>query len=309
VFLLLGDPTDPCLTATRGVLVARGRACAIVGNPFAHPSRTIWRFGTHYSDSRFMSGRPLFDDDDEESLEGVLVRWLAPSASPTEEWRAEDLAYNHSETQAAVLGWLWGLGCPVIDRPPAWLWYHAKPPISVWGHLLRDCGLPPLDAILTDDTAQIEALLRSHGGVAYSPLTGGGVRHLAGPAEAEQLARLVQLTPLHLTPPHLGAWRACLIGGRVVWDDGTPAEAQAHDGRLQSFASAAGISFVELIIAPLGSTGQNGPRTVDVQPLVRFTLFGTKAQSAIAVALADALLAAAGTSPLPADGAATGAPR
>ena len=85
---------------------------------------------------------------------GVLVRstgWLDPTG-----WAPADHAYMQSETQAALLACLTGLSCPVINRASASLWYRPRNPLLGWLPLLRRCGLPAPETILTDDPATFQ---------------------------------------------------------------------------------------------------------------------------------------------------------
>ena len=86
------------------------------------------------------------------------------------------------------------------------------------------------------------------------------------------------MMPLRLTELHEGAWRGCVAGPRVVWDDGT-ASGREFNSRLRAFSAAAGLAFVEFIIA-----ADETPRVVDVDIRPRFELFGEAAQWAIAEA-------------------------
>src|SRR5262249_10859845 len=150
---------------------------------------------------------------------------------------------NCAEAQAAMLGWLWGLPCPVINRVPAWLWYGTQRPIISWGSLLRRCGLPPLDSVITDCAKEISRFLSQHGGAAADQLTGTGDRYLAQEADTQRLTDTARMMPLRLTKLHEGAWRVCVAGPRLVWDEGTPTEARLFDSRLRDFSVAAGLAF------------------------------------------------------------------
>lgn len=277
MFLLLGAAADPLLLAVQDLLSAAGRTAETVGNPFADPRRTSWRLDQVGGRTWRAVGIPI---------EGVLARDVA--VADPEGWRSEDLAYNRAETQAAVLGWLWGLGCPVIDRLPPWAWHRGRPAVHAWAAELARCGLPPLDRAVTDDPAAIEAALQETGGAVLEPLL-GGTPHLAPLTALDGLLRLARHAPLHLVAPHGGAWRACVVEGHVVWDDAADPGSRALDQQLAAFARAVDLACVELVVAP---TAQ-GPRTIGVEPRVRFALFGPAARAEIAQRVAGALLARA----------------
>jgi hypothetical protein len=279
VFLLLGSHDDPCLHAVRSVLAARSYDSVIIRHPFTAPACTAWHFDVTRSDTTItIAGESIF-------AEGVLVRdcHVSPPETP-ESWTQEDLLYNQAEAEAALLGWLWGLPCPVIDRMPAWLWYGTQRLVISRGPLLRRCGLPPLDSVITDCADEISQFLSRHGGAAGEQLAGTGNRYLAQEADTQRLTDTARMMPLRLTELHEGAWRGCIAGPQLVWDDGTPTEARLLDSRLRAFASAAGLSFVEFIV-----TSGETPRIVDVDARPRFGLFGEAAKRAIVEGLVEAL--------------------
>jgi hypothetical protein len=286
MLLLLGQPDDTCLLAVEAALRERGRAGAIMSSPFARPGRASWSFPAS-SGCHIMlrtGSRPI-------PVEGVLCRGIGLSAAPSSDgpgWTMEDLAYMRAEADAALLGWLSGVPCRVVDRLPAWLCYNVRPAVLGWAMTLAECGLPPLDAVTTDDSAAITALLEAPGaGAAWVPFTGAGARYMAGAASLPGLTETARLTPLHLSALHDGAWRACVLGARdVVWDDATPHNATALDPLLRRFAAAVALDAVELVMtaAPPGLA-----RTVEVSARPNFEAFGPVARVKIAAGLAKLL--------------------
>ena len=117
MFILLGASDDPCLLAVGRSLARQRRGARILAHPFMDGASSAWRFdGTHSQAMLTIDGRPV-------ALDGILAaRHRAPQLAPSEPWSQTDLLYNHAEAEAALLGWLWGVPCPVIDRWPAWLW-------------------------------------------------------------------------------------------------------------------------------------------------------------------------------------------
>jgi hypothetical protein len=279
MFILLGSPDDPCLTAVGRALEARSREALILSHPFLDPASTTWRFDSVRSESVLkIGGEPI-------PAEGVLVA-RRPARHPvdSDEWSRQDWLYNEAEAEAALLGWLWGLPCPVIDRQPAWLWYHTRRSVLVWGPLLRQHGLPPLDGVITGCGEQLSRFLKRQGGAAIEQTQGDGARQIVHESDAVPMAEAARIAPLRLTGLHEGAWRASIAGRRLVWDDATPAEAQDISPRLCAFAAAAGLAFAEFIVTS-GST----PRMVEIAHRPRFELFGARARSEIAEGLAEAL--------------------
>ena len=278
MFLLLGASDDPCLVAVTGALAARSREALIIRHPFMDQACAAWRFDNERSDTSLtIGGKQIVVD-------GVFAaRRATQPTAPAEQWSQADLLYNQAEAEAALLGWLWGLSCPVIDRLPAWLWYRTRRPMLAWAPLLRQAGLPPLDSIISGDARALAQFMQRQGGGAMESLA-AGTRQLVDESEAAQISATAPMAPVRLTELHQGAWRACLVGPHLIWDDGTPRQARNLSPKLRSFAASTGLSFLEFIV-----TSGDAPRMVDIDVRPRFELFGPDAQGAIADGLADAL--------------------
>jgi hypothetical protein len=278
MFLLLGAPDDPCLVAVTGALAARSREALIIRHPFMDQASVAWRFDSERSDTSLTIG------GEQIVVDGVFAaRHAAQPEAPDEQWSQADLLYNQAEAEAALLGWLWGLPYPVIDRLPAWLWYRTRRPVLAWAPLLKQSGLPPLDSIISGNAEALVQFVQRQGGAAMESLA-GSARQLVDESEATQISATAQMAPVRLTALHQGAWRACLVGSQLVWDDGTPRQARDLSPKLQSFAASTGLSFLEFIV-----TSGDATRMVDIDVRPKFELFGPDAQGDIANGLADAL--------------------
>ena len=142
MYLLLGSQHDPCCAQVYAALQSRGYRARIVENLLAQPTRLSWRLDSDQSASALCcdDGEPLLDDE----INGVLVRdvgWVHPQG-----WQSNDLAYVQAEVQAALLGWLWSLRCPVVNRYQAFLWYRPQMSLLSWRRLLWRSQLQTLDA-------------------------------------------------------------------------------------------------------------------------------------------------------------------
>ena len=144
------------------------------------------------SDVDQSTSRLALDDEETVSdvdLQGVLVRtfgWIDPAG-----WEPKDLAYMQSETQAALLAWLWSLDCPVVNRYPPSVWYRPEIPLLFWSSVLRRCGLPTLETLVTNVEQEAEAFGREEkgaAGVVYGPLS-SPVRYLVAGEEDWRLRR------------------------------------------------------------------------------------------------------------------------
>ena len=49
--------------------------------------------------------------------------------------------YVYAEKEAALLGWVWGLSCPVINRYPPELWFERIESLEFWRGRLERFGL------------------------------------------------------------------------------------------------------------------------------------------------------------------------
>lgn len=279
--LLLGDRDDLCCAGVLARMEAHGLPARIVEAPLAAPARLVWRLDERGLSSRYSWPTAPHDAD----IESVLVRdtgRLDPVG-----WDPTDHAYMQAELQATLLAWLEGLPCPVVNRCPAAIWYNPRRPLLAWRPLLRRCGLPVAEAIVTNDPAEARDFARSVGvgGVVLTPLTGGAGYLVAGESDWRGLATLQQRAPVCLTEPHGNARSACVVGGRVLWDDSEGVEAEALEPGLLRFAEAAGIDFLEVAVAPL----RHGPAVVMADAWPQLEHFGFAARDRILDALVQQL--------------------
>jgi hypothetical protein len=280
--VLLGHSGDSCCAGVLARLSARGLPARVVASPLATPARLAWRLDGE------LTSRLVLDDDLVE-IASVLVRgtaWVDPVG-----WAPEDHAYMQAEMLATTLAWLAGLPCPVINRPSAALWYRGRDPLIAWRPLLRRCGLPVPDQLITNDPAEARAFgrrLAADGvdGVVYAPLTSDVGYLVATDAAWQGLANVQERSPVCLSEPHGATRPACIVGSEIVWDDAPPPEALALEPRLGRFAAASGLNFLEIVTAPLrGSLG-----VIMVEPMPVLEHFAPRSRIRILDAL-TALLA------------------
>jgi hypothetical protein len=197
-----------------------------------------------------------------------------------------------AELRAVTLAWLAGLGCPVINRPDAALWYRAGAALFTWRALLRRSGLPLPEVVVTSDRAEARAFrcrLARDGvsGAVYTPLTATAGYLLADDDAWERLANLEERAPVCLTEPHGAATLACIVGSAVIWDSAGPTEAVALEPGLLRFAAKAHLAFVEIAVAPI----RGGLAVVMVDPVPRLEHFAPANRARIADALVALLTA------------------
>lgn len=289
--LLLGDLQDPCCLSVRAALEARNYPACIIANPLVHPSRFAWRLDNERSASQLVwdEESPVLD----EHITGVLVRstgWIDPIG-----WQPDDLTYMQAETQAALLAWLWSMACPVVNRYSSAIWYRFQAPLLSWQPLLRRCGLPTLETLVTNVEEEARAFgqrLAQEGvvGAVYGPLTSDARYLVTGDEDWSGLAAMQRYAPVCLTYPHGAAQLVCVVGERVVWEGEPSSEAALLEPALRRFARTAGLAFVELALAPTS----NGICTIAVEPYPHFERFGDAARQQIVEGIVQLLTAEAG---------------
>jgi len=281
--LLLGHPDDLCCAGVRSRLEARGFDVRILPEPLEPPARLTWRLDADGVTSSLFPGTP------DTKIDGVLVRdtgWLDP-----EGWAPSDHAYMQAEVRAVMLAWLAGLACPVINRPIAAHWYGVGAPILAWRRLLSLSGLPLPRLVVTSDPDEARAFRRSLAadgvsGAVYGPLTGAAGYLLADDDAWGRLAALQdQGAPVCLTEPHGPVTLACVIGAEVVWDAAPDRGTALLEPALIRFAASAGLTFVEIGIAPVHA----GPAVVLVEPRPQLEHFSPSARHRILDAVASRL--------------------
>jgi hypothetical protein len=293
VHLLLGDPQDPCCLSVRTALEARNYPTRIIANPLVHPSRFAWRLNNEQSASQLVWDEepPVLDDH----VTGVLVRstgWIDPIG-----WQPDDLTYMQAETQAALLAWLWSLACPVVNRYASAIWYRPQVPLLSWQRLLRRCGLPTLETLVTNVEQEARAFgrrlaLEGVAGAVYGPLT-SDVRYLViGDEDWSGLAAMQQRAPVCLAYPYGAAQLVCVVGEQVVWEGEPSPEIALLEPALCRFATAAGLAFVELAFA---STSE-GICVIAVEPHPHFERFGDAARQQIVEGIVHLLTSEVGYS-------------
>jgi len=282
MFLLLGHGDDLCCAGVHALLDQRGLDARVVAAPVAPPAKLIWRL-----DAAGLTSS-LFPTVPDTAITGVLVRdtgWLDPAG-----WEKEDHDYMQAELRAVTLAWLAGLSCPVINRPDAAQWYRAGAPLVAWRPLLRRVGLPLGEVIITSDPAEAAAFRRrlakdGVAGAVYAPLTNTSGYLLDDDDAWDGIVAVQERTPVCLTEPHGASMLACVVDDTVIWDREQPAEVRRLDGALRRFATVAGLSFVEIAVAPV----RRGLAVVLVEPRPRLEHFDEDARARILGGLVAAL--------------------
>jgi hypothetical protein len=241
MYLLLGSSSEPCCESVSEGLQACGLESRIIDSTFADRVRFSWHLDNKRSVSQLIlsDGERLANDQ----IDGVLIRsagWIDSAG-----WQLDDLSYVQTEAQAALLGWVWGLSCPVAGLMPASIWYRPQVPVTYWQPLLARCGLRAPEALLTN----VEDEARSFGerlgiGAVYAPFSSPDRFLLASEDDWKGLAALQSCAPVCVVEPHGATGLVCVVGGRIVWDGEPPTGAARLATGLRRFVESVGLNFV-----------------------------------------------------------------
>jgi hypothetical protein len=137
LLLLLSDQND---ILCRDLLRAL-KECSVrlVEDFFGESAKVVLRVDSGGTSSVFRlgDGSTISDRD----ILGVMVR--KPLFRPKEGWSLADAGYLHAEKEAALLGWIWSLRCPVINRYGPEMWFGPSDSLDYWGGRLERAGLEP----------------------------------------------------------------------------------------------------------------------------------------------------------------------
>jgi hypothetical protein len=113
MYLFLGEADDGLCVNVRQALEERGAQVRVVPDPFSESIRFAWRVNSASTSSAlvFADGTCLCDRD----ISGVFLRRRKALITSTS---SDDYCYIQAEIEAASLGWIWTLQCPVINRLP-----------------------------------------------------------------------------------------------------------------------------------------------------------------------------------------------
>lgn len=243
VHLILASADDPLAMVVADRFEGMGETVIVLDHPFAVPFRCTWFLD---DDNTVLTHTANGGGRIDNAHVGSVLVCGQPRVDPTS-WVARDLAYAHAELHAAVLGWLHGLDCPVINRHPSWTWFRRGPRLSDWYPALRAAGLPFQDALLTNDSSGARAFCEN---VVVNPMTSEAAWLIDGDRDWDALSKFMSRTPAHITRPHGEPRFACVAGQDIVWSHAPGAE-NGFEHLLQRFSAYTGLSFFEVAIAPV----------------------------------------------------------
>lgn len=236
----------------------------------------VWRldaasstFELHLADGRTLG---------EEELLGVV----ALESSIRDNNQIKEKEYFRAEKRAAWLAWIWSLKCPVFNRIPPALWITPHFPLPLWRPALRRCGLPAIDAILSNLPLELEKFVSPPSDeCSYVPLSIDQCYRVASPDDFKGLTRLAQFCPINLTQYSPLAYTACVVDRKVFWNQSTPTVPTEMQDRLIQLAVVTGLLFLEINVLIVGDS----PGVCSVTPFPKLDLFQPDTCDAIAKAL------------------------
>lgn len=286
MYLLIGTEADACCRLVAEALRANGHAARLTDDPLAGEVAFAWSLdgGRVTSHLRWADGTDAPGD----RLRGVLVRSQGGALAP-DGWAADDLAYLRTEGQSALLALVWSLPCPVVNRPPADLWFRPQRPFPEWRTVLHRCGLPTPVVRVTNDPAAARRFAERWARVTYAPLTSPTRYPIVGERQWAELDKVMQRLPVCLMEPCGDEpTYAVVVGREVVWGD---RDAVPEQGRLAIEAGlrrlAATLGLVTLEAELRDSDG--GASCVGIDPYPRFERYDAPTQAALTAGLVGAL--------------------
>lgn len=289
--LLLGNPQDFLCLSLQSMLESCGCSARIISNPMASPWKLTWHLDNIRCESKLVCDgeAPIADHE----IEGVVVRpfgWIDP-----EGWQPQDFDYIQSENQAAVLAWLWSLSCPVINRYRSGVWFRPQTPLLCWYPLLRRCGLPVPETLVSNIEQEARDFGLRHrtaglrGTAVYSPLTAYARYLLSTDEDWAGVGAMQRYAPVCLAYPYETPQLVCVVGEDVIYNGEPSEEAAALAPALQRFAYAAGLTFLQLALA----VNDQGIVVVSVEPYPQLEIFGNTARQQVLDAIINILIAPA----------------
>jgi hypothetical protein len=249
MFLLIGQINDALAADVRRALEEREVEVCAISDLFVETTNFSWCLtSTQTSSTLTLADETCLSGDD---ISGVFFRrsidWKLRGVSSGDE------NYIQAEMQAAVLGWIWSLRCPVINRPPAWLWYCPKPPLQSWERLLRENGFKLPD---------LSGLDRGMGSGK------GTIDQLSGDTSGSAVCN-----------------RGCVIGQVVVWNHLATENLVRFENALIKFAHDSGLCFVEIEV----ESGNDGVTVREIDAFPDLSSFCPANRATIAEHLARSL--------------------
>jgi hypothetical protein len=263
MYLILGEPPPSLAGLLRTGFDAMGAEIVWISD-FASEVDLVWWLGTSSStfELQLKNGRKL----DEEQVLGILA--VAPYNGDNSEVKEKE--YFRAEKRAALLGWLWSLRCPVVNRIPPMFWISPHVPLALWRPALRRCGLPVVDSILSNLPSELEKFgSEFSGGCDYVPLSIKEFYRAATLADFEGLTKLAQFCLIHLAQYRPRIYSACVVNRKVFWNQSVSPTLTSLQDRLIQLGVVTGLPFLEIGVLVIDGT----PWVRSISPFPKLDLF------------------------------------
>ena len=99
-----------------------------IQDPYRKPGKISWWLDTGRSSTSCRLESAAANSDVEISAVFVRKRRFVQHQG----WPLDEATYVHAEKEAALLGWICGLPCPVINRYPPELWFGPVESLEFW---------------------------------------------------------------------------------------------------------------------------------------------------------------------------------
>jgi hypothetical protein len=126
--LLINATGDPLCVDLLVGLTERGHPVRAIQELYRNPAKISWWLDTGRSSTSCSLETAGANSDVE--ISAVFVR-KGPFVQK-EGWAIDEATYVHAEKEAALLGWILGLPCPVINRYPPELWFGPVESLEFW---------------------------------------------------------------------------------------------------------------------------------------------------------------------------------
>jgi hypothetical protein len=231
MYLVLGRSCHRIAQLVSANLLNRGKEVLLTSGRLSGPERLTCCFGGDGWRAQFetlkLRGR---------KMEGVFVstdaneiRKADPSEKP--DWVRQEIA-------AALLAWINAARCQVVNRYSAILWYVPNLPIVFWGDLLNNAKLLPVNSIVTNMPADIRRFAaRPMSKFTYAPFSSGSKYRVNSSSNWQDIQRLRQIAPIHLTESRAVARRVCVVGSKCFISESDIALTDSLKSRLLCKAS------------------------------------------------------------------------
>jgi hypothetical protein len=279
VYLILGEPTKSLAKPLLARLHAIGAEILSITD-LTSEIEMMWRLDAALSsfELHLPDGRTIL----QEQLLGVIA--LAPSVGDIKSIKEKE--YLRAEKRAALLAWIFGLKCPVVNRFRPMFWISPRIPLPLWHRSLTKCGLPVIDEVLSNVPAELKAFAgKFRGDLNYSPLSSEQCYRVATADDFEGLSKLTQFCLINLRHHSPLVYAACIVDRNVFWNQSVPAVLINLQDRLVQFAVTAGLAILEVALLLIGDT----PKVCSIEPFPKLERFGPDSCDAIANALLSVL--------------------